>query len=214
MTMQLRYHPLLTHQGRPTWPPIWISVAPKDPDSEKIVQGEIGHLKQVRYDPTDSRCLFLIIAHDGEEYAGCLLFDDDLSCQKIAQRLRRLYGVAIAAIGRSECLAYLTIEETRHRITEAVLAGVMRTKTCERNATGTSYNKRTILQLILDKIEPGWDILQPSSDEDAETRCFFQRTVEMGDYRQTEAHIPNAYFAVRDLEEIELRVRWALANAN
>lgn len=87
-------------------------MTPRDPDSEKIIEGEIGHLKQVRYDPTDSRCLFLIIAHEGEEYAGCLLFDDDLSCHKIAQRLRRFYGVAIAAIGRSECLAYLTIEET------------------------------------------------------------------------------------------------------
>ena len=39
-----------------------------------------------------------------------------------------------------------------------------------------SYNKRTVLQQILDKIEPGWDILKPSSDEDGETRCFFQRT--------------------------------------
>jgi hypothetical protein len=77
-----------------------------------------------------------------------------------------------------------------------------------------SYNKRTILRGILDKIEPGWDILKPSSNEDVETSCFFQRTVEIGDYRQTEVHIPNAYFAVNDLEEIELRVRWALANAS
>ena len=37
--------------------------------------------------------------------------------------------------------------------------------------------------------------------------------MEIGDYRQAELHIPNAYFAVRDLDEIELRVRWALANA-
>ena len=79
---------------------------------------------------------------------------------------------------------------------------------------GMSYNKRNILQQILDKIEPGWDILEPSSDEDAETSCFFQRIVEVGDYRQTEVHIPNAYFAVRDLEEIELRVRCALAHAS
>jgi hypothetical protein len=77
---------------------------------------------------------------------------------------------------------------------------------------GMSYNKRNILQQILDKIEPGWDILKPSSDEDGESRCFFQRTVEIGDYRQAEVHIPNAYFAVRDLEEIELRIRSALAN--
>ena len=79
---------------------------------------------------------------------------------------------------------------------------------------GMSYNKRNILRQILDKIEPGWDILQPSSDEDAGTRCFFQRTVGVGDYRQTEVHIPNAYFTVRDFEEIELRVRSALANAS
>ena len=86
-------------------------MTPRDPDSEKIVEGEIGHLKQVRYDPTDSRCLFLIIAHEGEEYAGCLLFDDDWSCQKIAQRLRRFYGVAIEAIGGSQCLADVQLKE-------------------------------------------------------------------------------------------------------
>jgi hypothetical protein len=105
--MQLRYHPLMSYQGRPIWPPIWISLESAGTGDEEILEGEMGHLKRLRCEPTDPRCIFLIMVHEEAEYVGCLLFNDDLSCEKIAQRLRKLYGVAIKAIGSSDCLSSL-----------------------------------------------------------------------------------------------------------
>jgi hypothetical protein len=73
-----------------------------------------------------------------------------------------------------------------------------------------NYQKREILQPILDDIEPGWTIFKPSADNDVETACIFQH---IHDYRQAEVEIPNEYLSTNDFEEIERLVKWAIANA-
>jgi hypothetical protein len=44
----------------------------------------------------------LLIDHEGEEYIGSLLFDEDEFCIEIAVHLQRCYGFSIVTIGSSE----------------------------------------------------------------------------------------------------------------
>ena len=41
--MELRYHPLLSHRGIPSWPPVWVPF--KSDDKKPTLRGEIGTLK-------------------------------------------------------------------------------------------------------------------------------------------------------------------------
>lgn len=92
--MQLRKHPLMSYRGFPVWPPIWVSV-----ESGKKASGEVGSLQQVRCYPDKAGEAFLIIDHEGAQYAGCLLLDDRVFCEQLGNFLRNCYGMHIREIG-------------------------------------------------------------------------------------------------------------------
>lgn len=93
--MKLRDHPLITYRGYPMWPPIWVGISTRG----KSPPGEIGRLKQVRSYPDKPRRIFLTMENDGAQYTGCLLFDDQVYCERIAELLRGCYDMLIKAVG-------------------------------------------------------------------------------------------------------------------
>jgi hypothetical protein len=95
--MQLRKHPLLSYRGSPVWPPIWVSV-----ESGKKAHGEVGLLNQVRCYPDQAGEAYLIIDHEGAQYAGCLLLDDKIFCEQLGNFLRNCCGMRIKEIGNLE----------------------------------------------------------------------------------------------------------------
>ena len=78
------------------WPPIWVGIGGT---TGHHPQGEIGRLKEVRYYETKHCRLFLTMDDGGGLYTGCLLFDDNASCQRVACVLRGCYGMLIRDIG-------------------------------------------------------------------------------------------------------------------
>ncbi len=70
--MQLRYHPLISYRGLPSWPPVWTPANPKS--HLKPLRGEIGRLEHVLPNKTLNNRCFLIIEHEGHPYVGCLFF--------------------------------------------------------------------------------------------------------------------------------------------
>ncbi len=75
-------------------------------------------------------------------------------------------------------------------------------------------NKREVLQPMLDKIEPGWSIKKPSPRDpcDVDHTCIFQR-LQPGDYREATAAIPNEFFEMGKLADIEKLVKAAIEHA-
>ena len=100
--MQLRNHRLMTYRGSCNWPPVWIPIAGRDPKKRESAVGEIGRLKETRYYPTRRGRIFLIIEHEGTEYIGCVMFDDAIFCEKVANRLHAFQGMPIETIGSTE----------------------------------------------------------------------------------------------------------------
>jgi hypothetical protein len=92
--MQLREHPLMWYRGSPVWPPIWVGL-----ESGKRPRGEIGSLNEVRCYPTKRGETYLIIEHEGAQYAGCLLLDDEAFCEQLGNFLQHHYGMLIKEIG-------------------------------------------------------------------------------------------------------------------
>jgi hypothetical protein len=99
--MQLRAHPLLSPLGLGSWPPIWVP-ATSGAQSKRNLLGEVGLLKDVRYYASRRGRLFLYVEHEGDHYVGCLMFDDPLFCVGLCERLERLRGISIEAIGGLE----------------------------------------------------------------------------------------------------------------
>src|SRR5215510_10371082 len=100
--MLLRDHPLMMYRRLPNWPPVWLCTDGYD----QRPKGEIGILKAVfrsAMQPTN-RC-FLLIRHEGSEYLGCLLFDDEAFCRQVMELLKGHCNRSIAEIGRIN-LAY------------------------------------------------------------------------------------------------------------
>ena len=78
---------------------------------------------------------------------------------------------------------------------------------------GTLPNKRVILQPLLESIEGGWRITQPTPlfPTDIEELCIFQHPEK---HREARVSIPNSYFALQcHNQEIERLVRKALATS-
>ena len=94
--MELRNHPLMSHDGVSNWPPVWAPVNRRD--GKPSLQGEIGVLKFVVCPPSRKVC-FLITVHDGGEHIGRLLFDDGSFCQQIGKILETYIGRTIKEIG-------------------------------------------------------------------------------------------------------------------
>jgi len=94
--MLLRDHPLMMYRRRPNWPPVWLCTDGYD----QRPKGEIGILKAVLRSDTQppNRC-FLLISHEGSEYLGCLLFDDQAFCSQVTEVLKAHCNRSIAEIG-------------------------------------------------------------------------------------------------------------------
>lgn len=93
--MQLRYHPLMSFEGKPNWPPPWLGSS----DSTKTLSGEIGVLKHVVKDIiTENRC-FLMIEYDDVGYVGVLKFNDAAFCAHISTLFEQYIGYTIQQIG-------------------------------------------------------------------------------------------------------------------
>jgi hypothetical protein len=94
--MELRNHPRVSQHGVCNWPPIW---TPANPHNDKPrLQGEIGVLKYVICQLSRSTC-FLMIACEGGEHIGRLIFDDGSFCQQIGKILETCTGRTIKEIG-------------------------------------------------------------------------------------------------------------------
>jgi hypothetical protein len=66
-------------------------------------QGEVGILKEIRYQPaTSSRRMFIVMEYRGAEYIGCLLLDDGSFCGGMAKFLQRCCGQSIVTVGSSD----------------------------------------------------------------------------------------------------------------
>ena len=95
--MLLRDHPLMTYRGVRNWPPIWIGRNTKRLDPPR---GEIGILKNVILPKTGPLwTCSLMIEHEGEDYLGALLFDDQLACDQVYGLLLGQRGEPIRKIG-------------------------------------------------------------------------------------------------------------------
>jgi hypothetical protein len=95
--MKLRDHSLMFYRGLSNWPPAWVG---RDAKQSQRLGGEIGILKNVirsKMEPLNR--LYLTIEHEGEEYLGALLFDDQFACQRTYKLLLRHRGKLIHKIG-------------------------------------------------------------------------------------------------------------------
>jgi hypothetical protein len=95
--MKLRDDLLMCYRGVSNWPPAWVG---RDVQQSQQLGGEIGILKNViqsKIKPLNR--LYLTIDHEGEEYLGALLFDDQFACQRTYKLLLRHRGEPIHKIG-------------------------------------------------------------------------------------------------------------------
>jgi hypothetical protein len=96
--MTLRDHPLMSFHGVSNWPPVWTPRTLRGV-KPKIVRDEVGILRYIHtYDQESNKC-YLVIEHEGELYAGTLLFDDETFCHQVTALLRQYIGRPIEEIG-------------------------------------------------------------------------------------------------------------------
>ena len=96
--MKLREHPLLSHKGQPSWPPLWVCID----DKGRGIIGEVGNLTNVTMHSLDECRISLGMNNGQNEYVGHLLFDDQNVCLRIYALLRKHVGKAITEIGDLE----------------------------------------------------------------------------------------------------------------
>jgi hypothetical protein len=94
--MELRDHPGMTYHGISNWPPVWTRARSND---IRTLRGEIGTLTYVYSNCDGSHKCYLIIDYEGEQYIGCLLFNDRAFCGEITRLLRIHLGRPIQQIG-------------------------------------------------------------------------------------------------------------------
>jgi hypothetical protein len=97
--MKFRDHPLMIYEGSRVWPPAWV---PTRATSKKIPRGEVGFLKEVRYDPSGRGGIVLLIEYEGAEFIGCLIFDSSSFCESTAKYLADYCGTPLEKIGDSD----------------------------------------------------------------------------------------------------------------
>ena len=91
----------MSYHGLSNWPPVWTWRGGARGDGHPL--GEVGTLREVFLSHVDPRSrLYVIIEHDGEEYMGALLFDDETFCRQIYELLSRQPGSRILDIGNLE----------------------------------------------------------------------------------------------------------------
>src|SRR5262252_949511 len=101
--MLLRDHPLMTYRGLPNWSPVWSCTDGRN----QHPKGEVGTLKAVfRSDMQPPNRCFLLISHQGSEYLGCLLFDDEPFCRQVMELLKSHCNRPVAEIGGLDVLSH------------------------------------------------------------------------------------------------------------
>ena len=66
----------------------------------KKPRGEIGVLRDAFLSRIDPRArLFLIVEHEGDEYIGCVMFNDGKFCEQICELLKRQCGKTLTEVG-------------------------------------------------------------------------------------------------------------------
>ena len=93
-SVKLREHPLMSHNGFRSWPPLWVCL-----DDKGIVQAEVGKLARVRMLNRNDCRISLRMHNDGHEYLAHLLLDDQNFCLQIYALLQNSVGKAITEIG-------------------------------------------------------------------------------------------------------------------
>ena len=114
--MKLRDDLLMCYRGVSNWPPAWVG---RDAQQSQQLGGEIGILKNViqsKIKPLNR--LYLTIEHEGEEYLGALLFDDQFACRRTYKLLLRYRGELIHKIGEIE-VPELVATTTERRVCKA-----------------------------------------------------------------------------------------------
>lgn len=86
----------MTYRGYPMWPPIWVGVGAT---RGKNPEGEAGRLVTLRRYPNKPQRIFLVMEYEGDQYTGCLLFDNNALCDQAYDFLIRRCGMLIEAIG-------------------------------------------------------------------------------------------------------------------
>jgi hypothetical protein len=72
-------------------------------DRNRTIRGEIGVLRDAFLTSIEPRTrLFLIIEHEGNEYMGCVLFNDSALCEQICRLLDHCRGQTVAQIASLE----------------------------------------------------------------------------------------------------------------
>ena len=95
--MKLREHPLLSNQGLPSWPPLWVCL-----DDEGRASGEDGNLTKIIMNLLGECRISLRMNNGRNEYVGHLLLDDQTLCLRIYALLRKNIGKTIKEIGDLE----------------------------------------------------------------------------------------------------------------
>ena len=90
----------MCYQGVSNWPPAWVG---RDAKQSQDLRGEIGILNNViqsKMKPLSR--LYLTIEHEGEEYFGALLFENQFACRRTYKFLLRHRGELIHKIGEMD----------------------------------------------------------------------------------------------------------------
>jgi len=73
----------------------------------KKPRGEVGVLREAFLSRIEPHArLFLIVEHEGEEYIGCMMFDDAMFCGQVCEFLKQHCGKTVVEIGNLD-LGYL-----------------------------------------------------------------------------------------------------------
>lgn len=102
--MELRHHPLMSCNGRRSWPPVWTWIGGKQ---DEYVHGEVGVLREVRVHHAQWTKCFLVIDHDDRLYMGCILISDEAFARQLYRVLERCRGKTIKEIGGLDLSATL-----------------------------------------------------------------------------------------------------------
>lgn len=95
--MVLRDHPLMTHFGVRSWPPVWRWISGP---SRIDAGGEIGVLREVHQSSVEPKIqFFIIVEHKYCEFMACLAFDDAAFGKQMFDLFVQLRGRRIEEIG-------------------------------------------------------------------------------------------------------------------
>ena len=87
----------MRYYGVPNWPPVWTW---RGGDRNRKLRGEVGVVRDVflsRIEPLNR--LFIITEREGNEYIGCVLFDDVGFCGQIHKLFYDCRGRIVAELG-------------------------------------------------------------------------------------------------------------------